>query len=177
MLPALRSPSTEHGTSNGRCGRRSQLAHVAKEAKATLEVDHFDIVADRGYFSSEEILACEEASITVTLPRPMTSNSKAEARFGKQDIWNCVGTRDNRSFAVHGLARALPLPTLRQRPLRASAHGFGADARYSFIVRDFHPLLLAGLPAHSEDLHRTRHWQNRAEKQKDRLPAVSPKSE
>src|SRR5664280_1430500 len=39
-----------------------------------------------GYFSSEEILACEEAGITVTLPKPMTSNSKAEGRFGKQDF-------------------------------------------------------------------------------------------
>src|SRR6266576_1900160 len=45
-----------------------------------------DVVADRGYFNSEEILACEEAGITVTLPKPMTSNSKAEGRFGKQDF-------------------------------------------------------------------------------------------
>ena len=65
---------------------RSQLAHVAKETKATLEVEKLDVVADRGYFNSEEILACEEAGITVTLPKPMTSNSKAEGRFGKQDF-------------------------------------------------------------------------------------------
>ena len=65
---------------------RSQLAHTAKETKATLEAENLDVVADRGYFSSGEILACEEASITVTLPKPMTSNSKAEGRFGKQDF-------------------------------------------------------------------------------------------
>jgi hypothetical protein len=65
---------------------RSQLANVAKEAKATLQSDTLDAVADRGYFSSEEILACEEAGITVTLPKPMTSNAKAEGRFGKQDF-------------------------------------------------------------------------------------------
>src|SRR5213595_4174435 len=65
---------------------RSQLAHVAKETKAALEVEKLDAVADRGYFNSEEILACEEAGITVTLPKPMTSNSKAEGRFGKQDF-------------------------------------------------------------------------------------------
>ena len=65
---------------------RSQLSPVAKEAKATLEVEKLDAVADRGYFNSEEILACEEAGITVTLPKPMTSNSKAEGRFGKQDF-------------------------------------------------------------------------------------------
>jgi hypothetical protein len=65
---------------------RSQLAHVAKAAKATLDVEKLDAVADRGYFNSEEILACEEAGITVTLPKPMTSNAKAEGRFGKQDF-------------------------------------------------------------------------------------------
>jgi len=65
---------------------RSQLARVAKEAKATLETQSLDVVADRGYFSGEEILACAEAGITVTLPKPMTSNSKAEGRFGKQDF-------------------------------------------------------------------------------------------
>ena len=65
---------------------RSQLAHVAKETKVTLEVEKLDAVADRGYFNSKEILACEEAGITVTLPKPMTSNSRAEGRFGKQDF-------------------------------------------------------------------------------------------
>src|SRR5262249_17231645 len=34
---------------------RSQLAHVAKEAKATLAVSSLDVVADRGYFNGEEI--------------------------------------------------------------------------------------------------------------------------
>ena len=65
---------------------RAQLAHVGKQAKATLRVASLDAVADRGYFSSEEILACEDAGITVTLPKPMTSGIKAKGRFGKQDF-------------------------------------------------------------------------------------------
>jgi transposase len=65
---------------------RSQLSHMASETKAVLGVDKLDAVADRGYFNSEEIRACEEAGITVTLPKPMTSNAKAEGRFGKQDF-------------------------------------------------------------------------------------------
>jgi transposase len=65
---------------------RAHLAHMAKMTKATLEVTRLDVVADRGYFSGEEILACDKAGITVTLPKPMTSNSKAEGRFGKQDF-------------------------------------------------------------------------------------------
>jgi transposase len=62
---------------------RAQLAHMAKQTKATLEAESLDVVADRGYYSSEEILACETEGATVTLPKPMTSGAK---RFGKQDF-------------------------------------------------------------------------------------------
>jgi transposase len=65
---------------------RSQLANIASQAKAVLGVDRLDAVADRGYFNSPEILACEQADITVTLPKPMTSGAKSEGRFGKQDF-------------------------------------------------------------------------------------------
>jgi transposase len=65
---------------------RAQLSPVAKQAKTVLGVENLDAVADRGYFSGEEILECENAGIMVTLPKPMTSNSKAEGRFGKQDF-------------------------------------------------------------------------------------------
>jgi transposase len=65
---------------------RSQLARVAKETKATLQADTLEAVADRGYFSGEEILACEQAGITVTLPKPITSGIKAKGRYGKQDF-------------------------------------------------------------------------------------------
>jgi transposase len=65
---------------------RAQLARVAQETKATLQTEKLEAVADRGYFSSEEILTCEKAGITVTLPKPMTSGIKARGRFGKQDF-------------------------------------------------------------------------------------------
>ena len=65
---------------------RSQLSPMAKQAKAALETDALDVVADRGYFSSEEILACDGAGITVTLPKPLTSGNKAKGRFVKQDF-------------------------------------------------------------------------------------------
>jgi transposase len=65
---------------------RSQLAKVASQAKEVLGADHLDAVADRGYFNSPEILACEQADITVTLPKPMTSGAKSDGRFGKQDF-------------------------------------------------------------------------------------------
>src|SRR6266853_6686288 len=70
---------------------RSQLASVAKQTKDTLQRESIDVVADRGYFNSTEILACEEAGITVTLPKPLTSNAKADGRFGKQDFRYVAG--------------------------------------------------------------------------------------
>jgi transposase len=65
---------------------RAQLANMAKQAKAVLSSETLEAVADRGYFSSPEILECHEAGITVTLPKPLTSGAKSEGRFGKQDF-------------------------------------------------------------------------------------------
>jgi transposase len=65
---------------------RAQLSAMAKQAKATLGVDELAAVADRGYFDSEEILACDQAGITVTLPKPQTSGNKAKGRFVKADF-------------------------------------------------------------------------------------------
>ena len=65
---------------------RAQLANMAKQAKAVLKAETLEAVADRGYFSSTEILECHEAGITVTLPKPLTSGAKSEGRFGKQDF-------------------------------------------------------------------------------------------
>jgi len=65
---------------------RAQLANIAKQAKAVLQAETLEAVADRGYFSSPEILGCHEAGITVTLPKPLTSGAKSEGRFGKQDF-------------------------------------------------------------------------------------------
>src|ERR1700752_3146679 len=65
---------------------RAQLANMAKQARAVLQTETLEAVADRGYFSSLEILACHEAGITVTLPKPQTSGAKSDGRFGKQDF-------------------------------------------------------------------------------------------
>jgi transposase len=65
---------------------RAQLANMGRQAKEVLGVDKLEAVADRGYYSSEEIKACDDADIAVTLPKPMTSGAKSEGRFGKQDF-------------------------------------------------------------------------------------------
>jgi len=56
-------------------------------------------VADRGYFSSLEILGCHEAGITVTLPKRMMSGAKSEGRFGKQAFAYLPEEVQNSTFA------------------------------------------------------------------------------
>jgi transposase len=65
---------------------RSQLARMAKQAKVAMETDELNVLADRGYYSGDEILACDEAGITAYVSKPMTSSAKAEGRFDKEDF-------------------------------------------------------------------------------------------
>lgn len=55
-------------------------------ATTAAQAEDFEVVADRGYFSGEEIVACEEAGITAYVPRAQTSNSQAKGLFGKRDF-------------------------------------------------------------------------------------------
>ena len=65
---------------------RSQLANMAGQAKDAMGVEALEVLADRGYFSGEEILACGPIGVTPILPKPLTSGAKADGRFGKQDF-------------------------------------------------------------------------------------------
>jgi hypothetical protein len=65
---------------------RGQLSPMAEQAKAVLGVEKIEAVADRGYFSGEQIKACDEAKITTYLPKPRTSNNRAKGLYDKQDF-------------------------------------------------------------------------------------------
>jgi transposase len=65
---------------------RTQLATMAKQARGATGQEYLTVIADRGYFSGEEILECEQAGISALVPKPLTSNSKAEGRFDKRDF-------------------------------------------------------------------------------------------
>jgi transposase len=65
---------------------RDQLSNMGRLAQAATNREMLTIIADRGYFKGEEILACEETGITPLVPKPLTSGAKAEGRFGKQDF-------------------------------------------------------------------------------------------
>jgi hypothetical protein len=59
---------------------------MSEQARAAIGSDAIEAVADRGYYSGEEIVACEQVGITVYLPKQMTSGLLAKGRFGKQDF-------------------------------------------------------------------------------------------
>ncbi len=65
---------------------RHQLHHMAQQAKEAIGSKTLDVVADRGYFTSEEILACDESKITTYLPKPQTSGSTKQGLFSKRDF-------------------------------------------------------------------------------------------
>ncbi|MGH8306767.1 MAG: IS1182 family transposase [Gammaproteobacteria bacterium] len=65
---------------------RGQLATMAERTREALGTDSLTVLADRGYFDSEEIRACEQAGIQPLVPKPQTSNSKAAGRFDKSDF-------------------------------------------------------------------------------------------
>ncbi len=65
---------------------RGQLSGMAGQARVAMGIEALDVLADRGYFDSEEVLACQGIGVTPYVPKPLTSGSKAKGRFGKQDF-------------------------------------------------------------------------------------------
>ena len=65
---------------------RAQLSRMAMKAREALGTERMTALADRGYFNAPEIQACEEAGVIPLVPKPLTSNSKAEGRFDKRDF-------------------------------------------------------------------------------------------
>ena len=83
-----------------------------------------------------------------TTPGPAGARINAPASFAFREV-NNVGTRIPNAFAAQWLAYTLPYRRFAD-PLAEACARIGADVgSYSFIVMDFHHLLLAGLPAHS----------------------------
>ena len=70
---------------------RAQLSPMATAAKEALGRDdlhapNLHAIADKGYFSGTEILACHQAGITTTVPRPATSGNAAKGMYVKADF-------------------------------------------------------------------------------------------
>ena len=72
---------------------RHQLSTMAKRARESVGAQDLTVIADRGYYKSDEILACEEAGIKVVVPKSKTSNNEARGLFGR-DAFRYVSETD-----------------------------------------------------------------------------------
>lgn len=63
---------------------RRQLAKMADEARTAMGVDSVSVVADRGYYCSEELLKCERAQITAYIPKPLSSRHRANGLYPRE---------------------------------------------------------------------------------------------
>ena len=79
-----------------------QLADVAIEAKANLEVQRTEVVADKGYYNASEVSRCEQNGITPFIPKADTSANTRQGLFGKskfrydaaKDVYHCPGGQE-----------------------------------------------------------------------------------
>ena len=65
---------------------RDALAMMAHAAREVMANETIEAIADKGYYKGEEIVACEEDGIAVTVPKPNTSNAAAHGRFDRADF-------------------------------------------------------------------------------------------
>ncbi len=75
------------------------LKDAAEPARVILDVEKIDVVADKGYFRTEDIEACEKAGLIPHVPRPQRGSSVSKGFFRKdefrydaeQDAYICPG--------------------------------------------------------------------------------------
>jgi hypothetical protein len=63
---------------------RDQLYKIAAKAREAMGADELTAVADRGYYKSQEILACHEAGIVPLVPKSLTSTAAFAGRFDRE---------------------------------------------------------------------------------------------
>ncbi|MDD2934014.1 MAG: IS1182 family transposase [Hydrogenophaga sp.] len=63
---------------------RTQLSNMGKQAKDVLQKETLTVVADKGYYKGEEVVACVTEGITPIMPKCLTSGNKANGLFDKR---------------------------------------------------------------------------------------------
>jgi transposase len=78
---------------------QGQLADVVRAAKTELEIQQAEVVADGGYYKSEDIKTCQELGMEPHLPAVENSPSERAGLYGKtafdydatRDVYRCPG--------------------------------------------------------------------------------------
>ena len=93
-----------------------QLADMALEAKANLEIEHAEVLAATGYYNASEVSRCVERGMTPYIPKADTSANTARGLYGKsrfrydgdKDVYICpAGAELTYRFRTDELGREL----------------------------------------------------------------------
>lgn len=75
----------DHEVTN-ECNDMNQLNSMAVRAKEVLEVDSLEVVADSGYYNSQEIKDCQDHNIVPYVPQTNSSTNKKVGLYTKEDF-------------------------------------------------------------------------------------------
>lgn len=65
---------------------KGNLFYMAKSTKRVLKVNHITVLADKGYYNGEDILACEKNDISCLVAKPKSGGFKKEVGFSIKEF-------------------------------------------------------------------------------------------
>ncbi len=101
----------EEPTADSQSGKLQEKIDSLKEemkrlkARTEMGVEDLEVVADRGYYKSQEIKVCDDEGITAYIPKSHTSNNRARGLFDKQDFRYLAETDEYRCPAGERLPK------------------------------------------------------------------------
>src|SRR5271156_4479272 len=145
------------------------LQETAEPAREILDVETIDVVADKGYFRTEDIAACEKAGLTPYVPRPQRGSSASNGFFRKdefrydteRDAYTCPGGHELKPFRFGKLREMTKTDyanpaACRDCPLRRRCTDAGYRAVSRLEHEDALDRMAARLKARPEILDRRR---------------------
>jgi transposase len=110
------------------------LQATAEPAPVMLEVEKIDVAADKGYFRTEDIAACEQAGLTPYVPRPQRGPSASNGLFRKdefrydteRDAYTCPGGHELKPFRFGKLREMTKIDYANKKACSDAAYAGGA---------------------------------------------------
>lgn len=75
----------DHEVTNA-CTDTEQLSPMAVRAKETLGVEKLEVLADKGYYNSEQVATCAKNGLDPYIPKPQNSSNKRAGLYSKEDF-------------------------------------------------------------------------------------------
>jgi hypothetical protein len=102
---------------------RAQLASMGQKALDATGCEAVTVLADRGFYNGDEVLACEGAGVLPCIPKTLTSGNAKRDRFTVQDFVYDAGkdhyTCPAGNHLTKGLVRSDRRDNIDQSDLRA----------------------------------------------------------